>query len=289
MTASQPDTGDAKPRRRSGRFSQFCYSIRDLVFPLPSPLTPDERAAADRSVNQIVEFAKTRIGELAAEPFERGTPPDRGTRFVGIAQKQLEEQQSRIVHVENRVATILGLASLAGTVAFTAMPGFLEAATRLPPRAQFALRFAVGYSLLQLVAIIVAGVRGHERQPRNAVTLGHLLPALGETEWASTNRILEVLRAGAAELEVIGSRKVTWLACAHRAARQLAVALIFIAAVWIVLYPTASASPSSRIPATREKSESTSRSGSPLLPPVAGPRPLVPKASDSARLPSGRK
>jgi hypothetical protein len=160
------------------RASDWVYGLRDFIFPLAQPLTSADRDAQRDAVDRRLKRRKRLIESFVADG-------DAMEPHLSACKGLLNGEDGRRQSVDTRLTTIVGLASIAGTIVFGSL---LSQAGAL--RGTIAIRslLAAGslYLTLQICSAILAAVQGLGR--RNYVELDpdDILPM--DTE-ASTHHI----------------------------------------------------------------------------------------------------
>ena len=129
--------------------------------------------------------------------------------------------------MEARLTSILGLSSIAGTVAFG---GFFLGSSGLSlvqsPLLRRLMTAAGCYLVLQICAAILAAVRGLARKPYLNFTISDLTPSAGESSTTSLHRKAERTLEVLSDHDTQNSRKLTEMAVAHCAMRNFLRALL---------------------------------------------------------------
>jgi hypothetical protein len=152
--------------------------------------------------------------------------------YVEGSKAQLENEKNRKEGVEARLTSIMGLSSIAGTVAFGGFFLGANGISHVQPRAIRMLLLAIGWFLtLQIGAALLAAVRGLSRRPYEHLELSDLVPGVGESNTAflrrKTEKTLEVL----CDHEAQNNEKITRMAIAHLAMRNFVWGLLAFALV----------------------------------------------------------
>ncbi len=205
------------------------FPFLDYVFPLAEPLSAED---LQRSQQRL----QTQKDALAAHT----SPPPESRRALPYL---LDKEEQRRQGIDARLTSILGLTSIAGTVAFG---GFFLGATgmsRVQPRPLRWLAIAVGcYLVLQICAAILAAVRGLSRRAYSYFALSDLIPRQGEStsDFASRKALgtLDLL----SDHETQNNQKLTQMACAHLAMRNFLFGLIVFTGIAIIAGAMAGAS-----------------------------------------------
>jgi len=189
------------------------YSLLDYVFPMAEPLSKEDQERAA----QRLRTDKARIPR-AGRPL---------VDCLNACQGLLDKEDNRKQGIEARLTSVLGLSSIAGTVAFG---GFFLGSSGMSRVQSATLRWSISavgcYLILQICAAILAAVQGLSRRPYSSLTLSDLVARPGESRDAWLHRkaqsILEVL----SDHDTQNNQKLTKMAVAHCAMRNFVCGLL---------------------------------------------------------------
>jgi hypothetical protein len=144
------------------------YSVLDYVFPLAEPLSKEDQ---ERPQKRLLE-------DKAAIPLLEGPLIE----YLKASQYLLDKEYERKQGAEVRLTSILGLSSIAGTVAFG---GFFLGSSGIShiqsPKLRWVITLVGCYLILQICAAILAAVRGLSRRAGSNFTISDLVSSPGES------------------------------------------------------------------------------------------------------------
>jgi hypothetical protein len=205
------------------------FPFLDYVFPLAEPLSAEDLLRSQQRL-QMQKDALT----------AHASPPPETRRALPYL---LDKEEQRRQGIDARLTSILGLTSIAGTVAFGGFFLGTTGTSRVQSRSLRWLAIAVGcYLVLQICAAILAAVRGLSRRAYSYFTLPDLIPRQGESsaDFASRKALgtLDLL----SDHETQDNEKLTQMACAHLAMRNFLFGLIAFTGIAVIAGATAGAS-----------------------------------------------
>lgn len=198
------------------------WHVVDCVFPWAQPLPRAEAQRQKDLEKHEVEDSSKRASSL----------PDKEevlVEYLSACTKSVEAEELRRQSVEARLTTIIGLSSIAGTVAF----GGLVAGTagNLRPHG-LAIRWLVMlgalYLILQLCSGILAAVRGLSRRSYLSRSAGDILPDKGEARSVYLRRQIGWSLRFMTDCRAMTNAKVTQMAVAHTAMRNFVLGLVLL-------------------------------------------------------------
>lgn len=197
------------------------YSILDYIFPVAEPLSAEDQ---DRPRQRLLE-------DKAAIPALE--PPL--AAYLTVCQDLMDKQGERRQGVEARLTSILGLFSIAGTVAFG---GFFLGSNSLsliqPPLLRWLMTLAGCYLILQICAATLAAVRGLSRRGYDTLSLSDLTSRPGEPPDQSLHRKAERTLEVLSDHDTQNNAKVTQMAIAHCAMRNFLCGLLVFALLAVI-------------------------------------------------------
>jgi hypothetical protein len=208
------------------------WHVVDVFWPCEQPLSrPEAQAGKDREAKEVDDCHR-----------RSGSIPDREEilkEYLAECSKLVEEERSRRQSVEARLTTIIGLSSIAGTIAFGGLVAGAIASLR--PQGLF-LRCLVAsgalYLILQLSCGILAAIRGLSRQSYLSQDVNDLLPKQSETRSVYLRRQINWSLKSLADHRAKNNAKVTQMAIAHRAMKNFVFGLIVFSLLWVPLAVT---------------------------------------------------
>jgi hypothetical protein len=207
-----PGENMMKTLARSLRF------IRDLFFPLPDPLSP----------TYIEEREATLATSKAAVPTDKEGLEKYKTTFDSF----LEGEEKRRQSVESRLTTIMGLASIAGSIVFGTILAQMLGTLRISSNA---LRWGIAlgslYLVMQISSAILAAVRGLSRRTYTTPTPSDFLKQDNPNETVNFRALVVKHVEALANQQDENNRKVTLMAVAHRAIVQFVCGLLMVALI----------------------------------------------------------
>jgi len=194
------------------------WRIQDLIFPTDETLSEE----------QIREHSTRR----STEAEELLACPEALAGCVEECAKLLEAEDSRRQGVDGRLATIVGLASIAGTILFG---GIWAGATGTLHSDSRAITWAMAggglYLALQIGRAVLAAVEGLSRRSYDALEPTDVLQRDGEDRSSFARRRARKCLTLLADHQLRNNEKITKMAVAHRALQNFMVALILLAFV----------------------------------------------------------
>jgi hypothetical protein len=202
------------------------YSLRDFLFPFPSPLTEAEIEREKSITAAETQDSAARVSKLS------DTPESVLTGSLAACTKLQDDEENRKQGIETRLTTILGLSSIAGTIVFG---GILAQAvgTIRPESNLLRLVMAIGavYLSLQICSAILAAVHGLMTRGYQTQLTNSAIPAADETQPAYIRRQINECVARVQNHRARNNSKATQLIAAHQAMKQFVFGLILLAVV----------------------------------------------------------
>ena len=197
----------------------FRWWLSDRLFPVAQPLSPKERQdMAEKSVAQQKEW-EDRTAALDAKEESLG-------QYLAACKAALEDERQRQQSVDTRLATIIGLSSIAGTIAFGTM---LANIPRTPGVLFWLIFVLLGYLILQLISAMHAAVCGLERRSYDTLPLTDILPNGNEVQNHHVRRQIQQYFSILVQHQDQNNAKVTQMAVAHRAIKNFVGGLLIFA------------------------------------------------------------
>lgn len=185
--------------------------LSDRIYPRAYPMSSERRQQENTKIERDLQECEARVAALPndEEPLKTVVAD-----FMGV----IADERERRASVEARLTTIVGLASIAGTLLVSGLVA--EAAGTLQPlvpQARWIIALGSFYLILQVSCAILAAVRGLQRRGYSATVGTDLLPPLGVSK-------VDHLRAHVSDLvgmlenhRSVNEGKVTAMAVAHSA------------------------------------------------------------------------
>ncbi|WP_313912718.1 collagen-like protein [Tahibacter sp.] len=191
--------------------------------------------------NDVDEEKRRRDQELkVVEERIKHAEPEALEHVVAGLVGLLNADEGRRGNVDSRLSTMVGLASIAGTVVIGLIVSQAAGTLKLAGVGRWVVGAAALYLVLQLCVAIVWALIGQARRGYYSDTVKDFLPRLeGSKETWLRERIVTLLRTLQHNVTVTNI-KVTAMAVAHRAAMNFVGALFFLAAASTFLVPPAS-------------------------------------------------
>ena len=201
------------------------WSFADSIYPSAIPFTQEESKIQIEREEKEIEECKKRIASLPDSELVLN-------KHLSTCLNQLDKEETRRQSVEARLTTIIGLSSIAGTVAFGGLVAEASGTLR-PPGALLKWLIALGafYLILQLCCGILAAVRGLSRQSYMGQKTADILPETTETRSAYLRRQIDFSLRSLADHRSNNNKRVTEMAIAHRSMKNFVVGLIIVCAL----------------------------------------------------------
>lgn len=200
--------------------------LGDRVYPVVQPHSPEElKADSERRTAQQKDWEE----RIAALPSTEETL----VQYLAACKTALDNENQRQQSVDARLTTIIGLASIAGTIVFGTI---LTNIPRAPSLLSWLMLLSLGYLILQLVCAIRAGIHGLERRAYDAEPFVDLLPTGKEAPAYYCRRRIEQFFAMLVQNQDQNNAKVTQMAVAHRATKNFVGGLVMFAIVASIHY-----------------------------------------------------
>lgn len=220
-------------------------NLRDLIWPSITPSMPAELARESKRDTERLELDIAAIDALADVDDD-----DALLAAAGALQSSVEGERGRRSSVEARLTTVLGMVSVAASVAFGALTavfnkGFQGVAT-VPAFVGVAVMV---YAVLQLVNGLLAALRGLVRTEYLETLPAELLRRPTETTNQHLRRQMHHMARARAQHAEANSRKVDAMAVAHTALRHFVISVLILSLLMaaIMIIPGSSASERSLI------------------------------------------
>jgi hypothetical protein len=164
-----------------------------------------------------------------------GFDVNRLTAGIEDARRLYEREARRRSSVETRLTTVLGMASVAATIAFgTLTTSFAKGLTGVGSLTAVVASSLSVYAVIQLACALRASLSGLSRRAYRRVTLTDLLPAENEAADVHAKRVMEVYAAATEQHAAANNEKVTSMAVAHEALRNFVGAVVTLAVFLVV-------------------------------------------------------
>lgn len=191
------------------------WLIQDLIL-------PHDETVSEEHIQEHLRRRSTEAEELLA--CDQAL-----TDSVAECGKLLEAEDSRRQSVDGRLATIVGLSSIAGTILFG---GMWAAATGTLHSDNRAIIWAMAgggiYLALQIGRAVLAAVEGLSRRDYGALGPSDVLQHQGEDQSSFARRRARKCLDLLADHQLQNNEKITKMALAHRALQNFMVALILL-------------------------------------------------------------
>lgn len=195
--------------------------LRDLIWPRADPPTADETLREQAARRALVEAIVARAQSLSTATH------DVLDAAREEARRQFEAEEHRKSGAETRLGTILGMTSIAATIAFgTLTTLFSNGFEGVSARSAVAGVILLAYAVAQLACALRAALRGLARRNYDALGLAQLLPTPDESPGAHAERVVEVYARVTDQHYGENNSKITELAVAHAALRNFISALL---------------------------------------------------------------
>jgi len=206
-------------------WSRTSWFLIDLIAPRPRPLNAQElQQQSKRRSDQIAE-SSNRIGAVPDDPGQL-------QRYLQALTELWKDDKERSQSVETRLTTILGFASLAGTIVFGCI--ITQVFSKTSAASTQSKLIAIGgavYLTLQLCIAVSASVKGLQRRGYLRPEASDVLPQANENEQAHLRNRMRQLCRMIDDQAIHTNDKVTWMAVAHRAAQNFIGALLLLAVI----------------------------------------------------------
>jgi hypothetical protein len=194
------------------------WLIQDLIF-------PSDETLSEEQIREHLTRRSTEAEELLAGDQVL-------TGCVDECGKLLEAEDSRRQSVDGRLATIVGLASIAGTILFGGIWAGATGALHSDNRAIIGALAGGGFYLaLQIGRAVLAAVEGLSRRNYGALEPSDVLQHQGEDQSSFARRRARKCLDLLADHQLRNNEKVTKMAVAHRALQNFMVALMVLSFV----------------------------------------------------------
>lgn len=196
--------------------------IRDVIWPavLPSTVAEDELERQRRDARRDADLA-------AVDALASGVDDQAIADAATAIEASFEAEKARRSSVESRLTTVLGMVSVAASVAFGALTsvfskGFQGVNT---PSAVVGAGLMV-YAVVQLVNALLASLRGLQRAGYETIAAADVLPRPGESRAENRLRNMRIGIRTRVQHADVNSRKVEAMAVAHVALRNFVIAVL---------------------------------------------------------------
>lgn len=200
--------------------------IRDSFWPAVTPATPME---LEREKRQDLERLEQ---DLASIDALSGTTDDSVLQRAAAAiLLSIDAERERRSSAEARLTTVLGMVSIAASVAFGALTAvFGKGFQGVNTFEAIAGAGMMVYAVLQLVNALLASLRGLRRRGYLQSQPSELLPKPGETANAHLRRQMALMVHARAQHAELNSRKIDAMDVAHTALRNFVYAVFILSA-----------------------------------------------------------
>jgi hypothetical protein len=196
--------------------------IRDIVWPVVLPST----VAEEKAERERIELR--RDADLAAvDALASGVSDEAIADAADAIKASLEAEKDRRASVEARLTTVLGMVSVAASVAFGALTSvFGKGFQGVNARSAVLGAVLMVYAVVQLVNALLASLRGLRRAAYETIAPADVLPRSGESPTEHRLRIMKVGILTRVQHADVNSRKVEAMAVAHVALRNFVIAVL---------------------------------------------------------------
>lgn len=200
--------------------------LRDIIWPAITFATPAERALEAQRDRGRLERDIVAIEQLAT------ASDDVLHEATEAIRESVESEGERRSSVEARLTTVLGMVSVAASVAFGALTavfgkGFQGVGT---PAAVVGASLMI-YGTIQLVNALLAAIRGLSRAGYLSSQPADILPRISDTVSEHLCRQMRLMVIARAQHVGINSRKVEAMAVAHMALRNFVCSVLLLSIV----------------------------------------------------------
>jgi hypothetical protein len=207
--------------------------LRDALWPAVTPTSPAEAVAEAQR-----ERERRARDDAAIDALAVVSDDDVLRDAATTVQASLDDERDRRASAETRLTTVLGMVSIAASVAFGALTAvFSKGFQGVPTIEAFLAALLMVYAVLQLVIALLAALRGLVRREYLASLPADLLRAPAETLNAHLRRQMRLMTIASAQHAEVNSRKVEAMDVAHTALRNFVIAVlclsVFVAAAMV--------------------------------------------------------
>jgi hypothetical protein len=195
----------------------------NFIFPLEETLSKAEADVEIAKENEEKALCEERASHLAGDK-------DALADHLGECVQALEAEKTRRASVEGRLTTIMGLASIAGTIVFGSILAQATGSVH-PQRTSLRWLMAIGcaYLTAQIASAILAAVQGLSRRGYLSEKASEILPLKDEADLVYfRRRVASVLRI-VLDHQNHTNKKVTQMAVAHQAMKNFVWGLLAVA------------------------------------------------------------
>lgn len=252
-------------------------SLFDLIVPWDRIPSPTELEQVNNRRRDEKSLVSERVQIANERPLEQ---------MVTDLESLLEQESDRRSSIDARLSTIVGLASIAATIAMGVIVAQAGGTLKIQsPRTKWTLSALSLYLILQLCTAIYWAIRGQSRRSYKSATVSDAVPeSLPDPIDRLRHRVLGLVDRLQFNQEVV-NEKVTAMAVAHRAAINFAVGL-FILSVAATAFSTSGIAESSILEVLKADTQLRDLLRGPTGP-QGPPGPLGPRGEKGDRGPPG--
>ncbi len=210
--------------------------LRDIIWPMVLSPTPTDVALADSRRSEHRDADLDAINGIA-----RDASDEIFADAIAAVQASVDGEDERRTSVESRLTTVLGMISVATSIAFGALAsvfgkGFQGVNT---PAAVVGSGLMI-YAVLQLVNALLAALRGLRRAGYETISPADVLPKPSESLADSRKRAMRASVGIRTQHADVNSRKVEAMAVAHMGLRNFvcAVLLLGVLVAGVMMWPS---------------------------------------------------
>jgi hypothetical protein len=200
--------------------------LRDIIWPAVTLATPAERESESRLDTDRLDRDLLAIERLAS------VEDDVLRSAAEAIRESVESERERRSSVETRLTTVLGMVSVAASVAFGALTAFFGKGFQGvgTPAAVIGVGLMV-YGTVQLVNALLAALRGLSRAGYLSTQPADLLPGVTDTVNEHLRRQMRLMVEALSQHASTNSRKVEAMAVAHTALRNFVCSVLILSIV----------------------------------------------------------
>lgn len=198
--------------------SDLRWFLQDCVYPAHDQITSD---------------ATTEYVETRASQAENLLPSyETSDQIVQACQQLFESEESRRQSIDQRLTTLVGLSSIAGTLIIGAtwaqMTGTLRSENRV---VVWVIAVGTLYLALQIGCTVISAVEGLSRRSYEGLEPADAVPLSGESNSSYQRRRARKYLSMLADHQLQNNAKITKMAVAHRAVKNFVVMVIVLSAL----------------------------------------------------------
>jgi hypothetical protein len=198
--------------------------LRDIIWPTVLAATDTEAAVEQGRRDERRDADLAAIDGLAAEANQ-----DVLTAASDAVKASFDAEKDRRASVESRLTTVLGMVSIAASIAFGALTSVFGAGFQgvNTPTAVLGAVLMV-YAVVQLVNALLAALRGLRRAGYENISPADVLPRSGESRVDHQLRTMRVTVNTRVQHADVNSKKVESMDVAHTALRNFVIAVLLL-------------------------------------------------------------